>query len=53
MAFYISTHFIEPDGSEGDEPMNLSDARDIAFPKSLFDLDEVVPVKSSISLIVG
>ena len=53
MAFYTSTHFIEPDGSIGDEPVNFSDAGDIAFPKPFFDLDKVVPVKSSIPLIVG
>jgi hypothetical protein len=52
MAFHSSTHFVKPNRSKGNEPVNLSDTGDIAFPKSLFDLDEIVPVKSFIPLAI-
>jgi hypothetical protein len=53
MTFYTPTNFIEPNGSIGDEPVNFSDAGDIAFPKPLFDLDEVVPVNGFIPFAIG
>jgi hypothetical protein len=50
MSLNTSTHFIKSYRSKRDEPVDIFDRGDITFSKSLFNLGEVLPVKSSIPL---
>jgi hypothetical protein len=53
LAFHNPAYFIKPHRSKGDEPMDGSDFFNIALSNSLLNLDEIVPVKGFVPLLIG